>query len=70
MQGIRMGEREGGVVNQAGTHKVITKHRCAVCGRTELDDDMLEFRFCSGSAPSVRATTSTAWITSTRTRML
>lgn len=26
---------------------VITRHRCAVCGRTELDDDSLEFRFCS-----------------------
>ena len=25
----------------------ITKHRCAICGRTELDGDMLEFRFCS-----------------------
>ena len=47
MQGIRVGEREGSVVNTAGTKKVITKHRCAVCGRTELDDDMLEFRFCS-----------------------
>ena len=23
------------------------RHRCAVCGRTELDDDSLEFRFCS-----------------------
>ena len=23
------------------------KHRCAVCGRTELDDPSLEFRFCS-----------------------
>ena len=23
------------------------KHRCAVCGRTELDDLCLEFRFCS-----------------------
>ena len=23
------------------------KHRCAVCGRTELDDPMLEFRYCS-----------------------
>lgn len=23
------------------------KHRCAVCGRTELDDSCLEFRFCS-----------------------
>lgn len=28
----------------------ITKHRCAVCGRTELDGDMLEFRFCSKCA--------------------
>jgi len=25
----------------------ITRHRCAVCGRTELDGDNLEFRFCS-----------------------
>lgn len=25
----------------------ITKHKCAVCGRTELDGDNLEFRFCS-----------------------
>ncbi len=25
----------------------ITKHRCAVCGRTERDSDTLEFRFCS-----------------------
>ena len=23
------------------------RHRCAVCGRTELDDPNLEFRFCS-----------------------
>ena len=23
------------------------RHRCAVCGRTEKDDDTLEFRFCS-----------------------
>ena len=23
------------------------KHRCAVCGRTELDDPTLEFRYCS-----------------------
>ena len=22
-------------------------HRCAVCGRTELDDPNLEFRYCS-----------------------
>ena len=24
-----------------------TRHRCAVCGRTELDGDDLEFRYCS-----------------------
>lgn len=25
----------------------ITKHKCAICGRTELDDPTLQFRFCS-----------------------
>lgn len=25
----------------------ITKHKCAICGRTENDGDHLEFRFCS-----------------------
>lgn len=25
----------------------ITKHKCAICGRTEQDDPTLEFRFCS-----------------------
>ena len=25
----------------------ITKHKCAICGRTEKDDPNLEFRFCS-----------------------
>ncbi len=25
----------------------LTKHKCTVCGRTELDDPNLEFRFCS-----------------------
>jgi hypothetical protein len=28
-------------------HTKIAIHRCAVCGRTELDDPNLEFRFCS-----------------------
>lgn len=35
----------------AAPHQVkngqITRHKCAVCGRTELDGDDLEFRFCS-----------------------
>ncbi len=26
---------------------VITRHKCAVCGRTELDDPNIEFRFCT-----------------------
>lgn len=25
----------------------ISRHKCAICGRTELDDENLEFRFCS-----------------------
>ena len=36
------------------------RHRCAVCGRTELDDPNLEFRFCSKVQ---REITSTARIT-------
>ncbi len=27
--------------------KNITRHKCAICGRTEKDDENLEFRFCS-----------------------
>ncbi len=27
--------------------QVATRHKCAVCGRTEADDDSLEFRYCS-----------------------
>jgi hypothetical protein len=27
--------------------KGVTKHKCAICGRTEEDGDDLEFRFCS-----------------------
>ena len=30
-----------------GNSNVVTKHKCAVCGRTEKDDPNLEFRFCS-----------------------
>lgn len=44
---VKRGEREARV---EGTHQgktVLTRHRCVVCGRTELDDPELEFRFCS-----------------------
>lgn len=27
--------------------QIITRHKCAICGRTEEDDSTLEFRFCS-----------------------
>lgn len=34
-------------VQQATTRAGEPRHRCAVCGRTELDDPNLEFRYCS-----------------------
>lgn len=34
------------VSGQAAAKK-ITRHHCSICGRTELDGDELEFRFCS-----------------------
>lgn len=40
------GRRSGNVTEFRGKN-VITRHKCAVCGRTELDNDQLEFRFCS-----------------------
>lgn len=32
---------------QEHTYAGGAKHKCAVCGRTELDDETLEFRYCS-----------------------
>jgi hypothetical protein len=40
------GRNTGNVVQMNGRN-VVTRHKCAVCGRTELDNDQLEFRFCS-----------------------
>ena len=34
-------------MRQPVNHGGVTKHKCAICGRTELDDPTLEFRFCS-----------------------
>jgi len=36
-----------GNVRKFSGKTVVTRHKCAVCGRTELDDENLEFRFCS-----------------------
>lgn len=33
--------------SHTGKKNQVTKHKCAICGRTELDGDDLEFRFCS-----------------------
>ncbi|MBO7649912.1 MAG: hypothetical protein J6S79_04125 [Lachnospiraceae bacterium] len=45
---VKKGEKEAQVVSTGQSGKtVITRHRCVVCGRTELDDPELEFRFCS-----------------------
>ena len=43
---FRRSYREGERQSHAGGG-AITKHRCAVCGRTERDGADLEFRFCS-----------------------
>ncbi len=32
---------------QTKTTRGVTKHKCAICGKTELDDPEMEFRFCS-----------------------
>lgn len=32
---------------QVHMSKAVTKHKCAICGRTEQDGEHLEFRFCS-----------------------
>ena len=34
-------------VKQVQPRGGVTKHKCAICGRTEQDGDDLEFRFCS-----------------------
>lgn len=41
-----VGNSPGNVVNFKGKKRNAI-HKCSVCGRTELDDDNLEFRFCS-----------------------
>ena len=45
-QKVRQAQHTGNVSHVQG-RTVITRHKCAICGRTELDDETLEFRFCS-----------------------
>ncbi len=44
---IHRGQAYRQSVKQPWGAQGITKHKCAICGRTELDDPSLEFRFCS-----------------------
>lgn len=47
-EGVERGYTYGSVGKNPQTGRaVITRHKCAICGRTELDGDDLEFRFCS-----------------------
>ena len=41
------GAEHGKIINIYKPSGSQTMHKCAVCGRTEKDDDSLEFRFCS-----------------------
>ena len=45
-QKVRQAQHAGNTATYQG-RTVITRHKCAICGRTELDDEMLEFRYCS-----------------------
>jgi hypothetical protein len=46
-EGLRGNQAGGARTGQTSGHTKIAIHRCAVCGRTELDNPDLEFRFCS-----------------------
>ena len=45
-QKVRQAQNAGNASTYQG-RAVITRHKCAICGRTELDDETLEFRYCS-----------------------
>ena len=45
-QKVRQAQNAGNTSTYQG-RTVITRHKCAICGRTELDDETLEFRYCS-----------------------
>ena len=41
------GEERGKIIKIYRPSENAARHKCAVCGRTEKDDESLEFRFCS-----------------------
>lgn len=44
---VREAEVHMGTQSVQNGRTVITRHKCAICGKTELSGDNLEFRFCS-----------------------
>ena len=46
-QQIRRKHKYQRAVRQSTTYENGARHRCTICGRTELDDPNLEFRYCS-----------------------
>ncbi len=44
---VNEGRKEAASMGYRNASGTVTKHKCAICGRTELDGDELEFRFCS-----------------------
>lgn len=47
VQTVKQAKRRHDYTVKMQTAKSTTRHKCAVCGRTEQDDPNLEFRFCS-----------------------
>ena len=45
-QKVHQAKNAGNTATYQG-RTVITRHKCSICGRTELDDENLEFRYCS-----------------------
>ncbi len=45
-QKVRQAQNAGNAATYQG-RAVITRHKCSICGKTELDDETLEFRYCS-----------------------
>lgn len=43
----KQARRRNNYIKEVRTSTNATRHRCHVCGRTELDDPNLEFRYCS-----------------------
>ena len=44
---VERARRESGQTTSYSGFAPVARHKCAICGRTEKDDDTLEFRYCT-----------------------